>query len=102
MKLPYGVAPSNIHGVGAFAARLIRKGERVRMPDGELADFRGFNHSCDSNLSPAFRGGYRWALRDISPGEELTVDYGFRPTPCRCLRCLTKIVVVTARSSGRL
>ena len=56
---------------------------------------RFVNHSCDNSLSGdiSIVGDRRcllyWAVRDILPFEELTVDYGnhyFRPPefPCRC------------------
>lgn len=48
------------------------------------------NHSCDPNLySWNFKGHILYmSLRDIHPGEELTVDYRFsdkiEAVPCRC------------------
>jgi SET domain-containing protein len=52
--------------------------------------FRFINHSCEPNTffrcTPARAEVY--ALRDIAPGEELTVDYGETQhngrLPCRC------------------
>ena len=52
--------------------------------------FRFINHSCDPNTftrCTADRAEF-YALRDIEPGEELTVDYGESQhdgkLPCRC------------------
>ena len=48
------------------------------------------NHSCDPNLVSRVTKGHilYMSLREIEPGEELTVDYNFSkttgPTPCRC------------------
>ena len=48
------------------------------------------NHSCAPNARLAIRGGRVefYALRDIAPGEEVTVDYGETHhegrLPCRC------------------
>ena len=48
------------------------------------------NHSCQPNARLTIRGGRVefYALRDISPGEEITVDYGETHhegrLPCRC------------------
>src|SRR5487761_989289 len=48
------------------------------------------NHSCDPNLISRVMKGHilYMSLREIQPGEELTVDYNFSkttgPTPCRC------------------
>ena len=48
------------------------------------------NHSCDPNLTSRIVKGHILyiSLRDIDPGEELTVDYRFdkkvAPVPCRC------------------
>ncbi|HEX5431256.1 MAG TPA: SET domain-containing protein-lysine N-methyltransferase [Bryobacteraceae bacterium] len=48
------------------------------------------NHSCEPNLiSRVLKGHILYmSLREIQPGEELTVDYNFAPdsesTPCAC------------------
>jgi uncharacterized protein len=48
------------------------------------------NHSCDPNLISRVMKGHvlYMSLREIVPGEELTVDYHLDwnppPTPCRC------------------
>ena len=48
------------------------------------------NHSCDPNLISRVMKGHvlYMSLREIEPGEELTVDYHLDwnppPTPCRC------------------
>jgi SET domain-containing protein len=96
MNLPYRYdLPSPIHGVGVFAIRLIRQGELV--PGGTYVglDFRGFNHSCDPNLGPRAddQVSLRPALRDIQPGEEITVSYthiNFHSVFCDCKVCMGK------------
>jgi uncharacterized protein len=53
------------------------------------------NHSCEPNLTARIVRGHILyiSLRDIKPGEELTVDYNFdkkvEKVPCRCgsLKC---------------
>ena len=50
---------------------------------------RCVNHSCAPNCEILTEGRRAWivALRDISPGEELTYDYDFDEgpvEPCRC------------------
>lgn len=52
---------------------------------------RLLNHSCAPNCEVDCDGKQIWilALRDISPGEELTFNYGYeladyRDSPCRC------------------
>ncbi len=48
------------------------------------------NHSCEPNCGLVIAGGQIaiFALRDIAPGEEITVDYldsdDFAQAPCRC------------------
>ena len=49
------------------------------------------NHSCDPNCEALLDSGHIWitALRDITPGEEITYDYRFdwnlcRDHPCHC------------------
>jgi SET domain-containing protein len=48
------------------------------------------NHSCEPNLAARIVKGHilYMSLRDIRPGEELTVDYNFdkkvEKVPCRC------------------
>jgi SET domain-containing protein len=48
------------------------------------------NHSCKPNAQLVIRNGRVefYALRDISPGDEITVDYGEThhdgKLPCRC------------------
>jgi uncharacterized protein len=52
---------------------------------------RFINHSCAANCEAELDGGRLWicATRDISPGEEVTFNYGYdlvdyREYPCRC------------------
>jgi SET domain-containing protein len=48
------------------------------------------NHSCEPNLRSSIHKGHilYWSKRDITPGEELTVDYLFSKKidkiPCYC------------------
>ena len=51
---------------------------------GSGAEF--INHSCDPNLTVRKIHGqiFLHSFKRIKPGEELTVDYGFRCCPCRC------------------
>ncbi len=68
---------------------------------------RYVNHSCDPNCEADIRGSriFIHALRDISAGEELTIDYGeeyfdefIRPTGCKCEKCsVSKVPTRTAR-----
>jgi len=92
------VKPSVIHGLGVFAKRAISKGERIgkylsRKTDRDgtyvlwVEDERGkwngydgygrlkyVNHQSCPNAE--FVGLELYALKDIPPGEEITVDYG--------------------------
>jgi SET domain-containing protein len=52
---------------------------------------RWLNHSCAPNCEADLDAGRIWivALRDLTPGEELTFKYGYdltdyRDFPCRC------------------
>jgi uncharacterized protein len=60
---------------------------------------RYINHSCRPNTEALLRKGkiVFTALRDIAPGEEITLDYGeeyfdlfIRATGCRCAACAAK------------
>lgn len=66
--------------------------------DGSTSDniARFINHSCFPNCEAIVSGGriYIHTLRDVDPGEEITIDYGdeyfdefIRPAGCRCERC---------------
>jgi SET domain-containing protein len=59
---------------------------------------RYINHACDPNTEAEIEDGKIniYAIRDIAPGEELTIDYGeeyfdefIRPIGCRCVNCRT-------------
>lgn len=85
---------SPIHGLGAFATTAISAGTMLHAPE----HFPGYNMSCAPNVeSPSdrwSRGGDRkiqgWiTMRDIKPGEELTVQ-GFGGFGCNCDRCRKK------------
>lgn len=108
---------SRIHGRGLFAARPIRAGEaildwrecsqalaphdvenlspeerkRVSFIDGRYTLFNPpacwVNHSCDANARGVNQ--HDVAIRDINPGEEITVNYVLEEVPgldfqCRC------------------
>ncbi len=95
------VAESSIHGRGCFALRGLLQGEWIGAYEGELTsddaehvlwvdfgsngqqqwrgvagrnDLRYVNHSSAGNAQ--FVGVDLFALRDIEPGEEVTVHYG--------------------------
>ncbi len=91
------VQRSPIHGLGAFATRRFRRGERIGryaarrstadgpyvlwLHDGErwygydgYGRLRFVNHSGRPNA--VFRSLDLYALRTIRPGEEITVHYG--------------------------
>ncbi|MGH7301098.1 MAG: SET domain-containing protein [Candidatus Rokuibacteriota bacterium] len=78
------VRPSPIQGKGLFATRAVAKGE---IPERD-ASMLYTNHSCDPNL--AIQGQIVLvAMRDIAPGEELTIDWattddGDHEMQCRC------------------
>ena len=67
------IALSPIAGRGTFAAEAIPVGAVVLVLD-DPAELGALNHSCDPTLGWADERGLR-AVRDIAPGEELTVDY---------------------------
>ena len=57
---------------------------------------RYINHSCEPNCESHIKDGHILihAFRDITPGEELTFDYGeeyfdefIRPQGCKCKKC---------------
>ena len=59
---------------------------------------RYINHSCTPNCEAETHDGHIliFATRDITEGEELTIDYGdeyfdefIRPVGCKCSRCVT-------------
>lgn len=101
------IARSKIAGRGVFTNRLIRPGHHIndlKMVAGKT----GFNHSCDPNciIVRDSKGHVESviALRFITKGEELTLDYRtarrrrLHPTkvmrrlpkdckPCRCPKC---------------
>ena len=92
--LPYRPGmPSLIHGRGVFATQFIPQGTLLPI---WYAAGHGFNHSCDPNVSSRAEDATRanptrMALRDILPGEELTLSYGYTPDNCNCPICREKI-----------
>jgi len=56
------------------------------------------NHACKPNTEAVIEGGEIniYAIRDIAPGEELTIDYGeeyfdeyIKPFGCKCTGCIS-------------
>lgn len=118
-------------GLGLFAARPFKRGERVIEYVGEIistdeANVRGgkylfeinskitidgkarsniaryINHGCKPNCEARTSKNrvFIHAARAITPGEELTYDYGteyvdefIKPLGCKCLSCDTKKVL---------
>ena len=93
------VAPSPIHGLGLFAARTLQAGQLIGVYDGPRVehdgphvlwvedepggewtgydgrnDMRYMNHSGEPNAE--MDGLHCYALREIPPGAEITIDYG--------------------------
>ncbi len=96
----FRVGPSPIHGMGLFARARIRKGQYLGTYEGPRVNRNGshvlwvyeghgwtrrdgknllrfINHSSEPNAE--FDGFDLYALRDIRPGEEITIDYGEDP-----------------------
>jgi uncharacterized protein len=65
------------------------------------------NHSCDPNLySWIFKGHILYmSMREIQPGEELTVDYHFsnkiQAVPCRCGAAICRGTINIGDGNGR-
>jgi SET domain-containing protein len=94
------VRDSGTHGLGVFATRSVRKGERVFRFTGQIVDWQhcthrslqvgestfirpdkdalpGFlNHSCEPNCAVRDLNAIT-ALRAIKAGEEILIDYSF-------------------------
>jgi uncharacterized protein len=71
---------------------------------------RYINHACRPNCEAVLRQGQLVfvALRDIPPGEEITLDYGkdyfdlfIAPFGCRCAACAKKAEKTSAKRSAR-
>jgi uncharacterized protein len=65
---------------------------------------RYINHSCKPNCEADLRDGHIliYASRDITKGEEFSIDYGdeyfdefIRPAGCKCDKCSLRIAVYT-------
>jgi SET domain-containing protein len=71
---------------------------------GSGAEF--INHSCQPNLrARIFKGHILYmSVRDIEPGEELTVDYNFSSridaVPCQCGAAACRGIINTPRARG--
>jgi len=79
---------SKIDRIGIFSTVLIRKGELIPISNRAFFDTKhGFNTSCRPNVSPRVGNSQdREALRDIHPGEEMTVNYRIMGQ-CNCGDC---------------
>ena len=84
----YETGPSSIHGIGVFSIKRIPKGTFIGIthygyPDDVKTTELGkcHNHSEDPNVVSRLEGIVRkfFALRDIEPKEEITVDYRRQP-----------------------
>jgi hypothetical protein len=88
-KDPYAsktyVAKSNIEGKGLFANKKLKQDQEIGTAhiDGNPTFVLGnyHNHSENPNIYSVLENGIRkiYALRDIEPGEELTIDYRMQP-----------------------
>jgi SET domain-containing protein len=85
------IKPSDIHGLGTFAKRVIEKGEIINPHIEDKFAFPGFNHSCNYNVCcRCSKGNGGRVLRRIEVGEELTVKYGNKEwieSSCNCDKC---------------
>ena len=72
---PYKTGKSKIHGIGVFATRPIKAGEKLSPVMHNLWQFAGLNHCCSPNVKLCWGVRSIKALRDIQDGEELTVLY---------------------------
>jgi uncharacterized protein len=70
---------------------------------------RYINHACRPNCEAVLRKGRMMlvALRDIAPGEEITLDYGkeyfdlfIAPFGCRCATCAKRAAKIMATRRG--
>jgi SET domain-containing protein len=106
LELRLSVMKSPIHGFGCFATARFPKnsaiaeyaGERIARTEADLYidgsvdgnDSQHINHSCEPNADVFIIDGFMivFALREIVPGEEITVDYlnSFEEdrTVCQC------------------
>jgi SET domain-containing protein len=71
---------------------------------------RYINHACRPNCEAVLRNGQMVfaALRDIAPGEEITLDYGkeyfdlfIAPLGCRCAACASKAAKIYGKTLRR-
>lgn len=68
--------------------------------EAEINTARYINHSCKPNVEAEIDENDRimiYAIRDIKPGDELTIDYGeeyfdefIKPVGCKCASCSRK------------
>jgi hypothetical protein len=77
----FKIEASQIHGNGVIATVKILNGEPINaafLPDMKITKFGAhLNHSSQPNAITKKNGDYRitYALKDIDPGDEITVDY---------------------------
>jgi SET domain-containing protein len=86
-----GHAEAGRRSAGRRRIRVCDVDERTSIDANVSGDATAFiNHSCQPNLFTRVVAGHVlfFALRDIEPGEELTIDYEMSPHPdstrCRC------------------
>lgn len=77
---PIEVKPSNIHGLGVFATKTIKKGAKIalaRLDNSRTIAGRYTNHSDSPNSEPVIEDnkGFFFSLEEIKKGSEITVNY---------------------------
>ena len=82
------IKKSTIHGWGVFTIDAIQRGTLISILSENhkgYAKFRGFNRSCNPNgwMNPIDDEVY--AVRQIIPGEEITLGYPVKK--CKCNSC---------------
>lgn len=82
------IKKSSIHGWGVFAVEVLLRGTLIPTFDTNnegYTKFRGFNRSCNPNgwISPIDDEVY--SVRNIVPGEEITLGYPIKK--CKCSSC---------------
>lgn len=71
----FSLKRSSINGFGVFAEAMLKAGDSVNIKKLQSnPNFGGFNHSCDCNCLIG-KGDNIFLLKNISPGEEMTVSY---------------------------
>jgi SET domain-containing protein len=99
-ELDQRIAPERVKALEADYGELLRR-YAYTQEDGLLVlawdHGRFINHSCSANCLSGGAEEFEIAVRDISPGEQLTDDYSefslFEPFSCRCgaLACRQRV-----------